>query len=144
MLEEHGFNGSFARAGSGGAGTREPGIGGTWQINFMLWNEIRPDCWFPVIRYTDETGKEQSRTFDYGGFKDTWKEGDQVQIAWDPEKKGYLYPLEGKWLQQKAILYGVVGLIFLVISLWLFARLLGPEFAADFGGGSYNGVIPRP
>lgn len=113
VMEEHGFDGRFARAGSGSAGTREPGIGGTWQIHFMLWNEIRPDCWFPVIRYVDEAGRERSDTFTYGGFKGSWQEGDKIEIAWDPKARGYIYPLRGKWLGQKALLYCLAGLVIL-------------------------------
>ena len=140
VMEEHGFDGSFARAGSGGAGTREPGIGGTWQINFMLWNEIRPDCWFPVIRYTDETGKERSNSFTYGGFRDSWKEGDRVEIAWNPKQEGYIWPREGRWLKQKALLYGLVGLVLLGLSVWLFTLLASPEYTEAFSQGSYNGI----
>lgn len=117
VMEEHGFDGRFARAGSGSAGTREPGIGGTWQIHFMLWNEIRPDCWFPVIRYADETGRERSDTFTYGGFRHSWRKGDSIEIAWDPKARGYIYPLEGKWLGRKALLYCLVGLVTLVAGI---------------------------
>lgn len=122
VVEEHGFDGSFARAGSGGAGTREPGIGGIWQIFFMLWGEIRPDCWFPVIRYQDEAGKERSNSFTYGGFKNSWQKGARVEIAWDPKKPGYIYPLSGKWLTQKAVLYGVVTIVLLAAGLGLLFR----------------------
>ena len=52
-----------------------------WQIHFMLWNEVRPDCWYPVIRYRDETGKERFNTFDYGGFRHSWNVGETVEIA---------------------------------------------------------------
>lgn len=140
VVEEHGFDGSFARAGSGGAGTREPGIGGTWQINFMLWNEIRPDCWFPVIRYTDEKGKERSNSFTYGGFRNSWKEGDRVEIAWNPKEIGYIWPREGRWLKQKALLYSIVGLVLLGLAVWLLALLMSPEYADAFSQGYYNGL----
>lgn len=122
VMEEHGFDGSYARAGMASSGTRGPGIGGTWQINFMLWNEIRPDTYFPVVRYTDENGKEVSNTFDYGGFKKTWNVGDEVRISWDPQRKRTIYPLEGSWLTKKAVLYGIVGLIFLAVSIWLLGQ----------------------
>lgn len=144
VLEEHGFDGRFARAGTGGAGTREPGIGGTWQVHFMLWNEIRPDCWFPVIRYTDENGKERSNSFTYGGFKNSWKEGDRVEIAWDPRDKGYIHPREGRWLKQKALLYAIVGLVFLALTIWLFALLMSPEYAEAYSQGSYDGFTKLP
>lgn len=122
VMDEHGFDGRFARAGSGSAGTREPGIGGTWQIHFMLWNEFRPDCWFPVIRYVDETGKERANTFLYGGFKGSWQKGDELQIAWDPKARDYIYPLEGKWLGQKALLYGFAGLVLLALAVFVFVQ----------------------
>lgn len=122
VKEEHGFDGSYARAGMDIGGPREQGIGGTWQINFMLWNEIRPDCYFPVVRYTDENGKEVSNTFDYGGFKNTWKEGDKVHISWNPQRKRTIYPLEGSWLTKKAVLYSIVGLVFLAVSFWLLGQ----------------------
>lgn len=128
VMEEHGFDGRFARAGSGSAGTREPGIGGMWQIHFMLWNEVRPDCWYPVIRYRDETGTERSNTFDYGGFRGSWKIGETVEIAWNPSYPGYIYPLSGKWLTQKAALYGAAGLLLLTVSLALIL-LAAPETA---------------
>lgn len=126
VMEEHGFDGRFARAGSGSAGTREPGIGGMWQIHFMLWNEVRPDCWYPVIRYRDETGKERSNTFDYGGFRHSWNVGETVEIAWNPGYPGYIYPLAGKWLKQKAMLYGLVGLALAIAGVTLIL-LAAPE-----------------
>lgn len=76
VMEEHGFHAAFANAGSGSAGTKEPGIGGIWQIVFMLWNEIRPDCWFPVILYSNEKKEKESATLLYGSFKHIWHVGD--------------------------------------------------------------------
>ena len=130
-MEEHGFDGRFARAGSGSAGTREPGIGGMWQIHFMLWNEVRPDCWYPVIRYRDETGKERSNTFDYGGFRHSWNVGETVEIAWNPGYPGYIYPLGGKWLKQKAVLYGLAGLALVIAGVTLI--LLASPAEASWG-----------
>lgn len=123
VAEEHGFDGSFARAGSNGAGTREPGIGGMWQIFFMLWGEIRPDCWFPVIQYRDEAGKERSNSFIYGGFRNSWQKGQRIEIAWDPKKPGYIYPLGGKWLTQKAVLYGAVTIVLLAVGLGMLIHI---------------------
>lgn len=127
ILEEHSFDGRFARAGSGGAGTREPGIGGTWQIRFMLWNEVRPDCWFPVIRYTDENGKDRSNSFQYGDFKNTWRIGETVELAWDPKYPGYIHPMGGQWLKKKARIYVITGLVFLIAGIVLLSLAI-PSF----------------
>lgn len=114
VLEDHRFDGRFARAGTGGAGSREPGIGGSWQWRFMIWNEIRYDCWFPAIEYSGNNGERQTASFVYGAFKDDFKVGDRIEIAWDPREPWYVYPLEGKWLTRKAVIYGIVALALIV------------------------------
>ena len=119
VLEEHGFNGSFARAGSGGAGTREPGIGGTWQIQFMLWNEIRPDCWFPIFQFTDHEGKLRTASCPYGAFRDDYKVGDEVQLGYTHKKPWDVFPLEGPWLKKKAIIYTIMAVIFFAVGVLL-------------------------
>lgn len=119
VLEEHGFNGSFARAGSGGAGTREPGIGGTWQIQFMLWNEIRWDCWFPVFQFTDHEGHLRTASCPYGAFRDDYKVGDKVQLGYTMKKPWDVFPLEGSWLKKKAIIYGIMAVVFFLLGLVL-------------------------
>lgn len=119
VLEEHGFNGSFARAGSGGAGTREPGIGGTWQLHFMVWNEIRYDCWFPVFHFTDDKGKLRTASCPYGAFRNDYQVGDRVALGYDPKQPWDVYPLEGDWLKKKAVIYGIMALVMLVIGVVL-------------------------
>lgn len=123
VREARGFDIRFARAGTKSAGTREPGIGGIWQIFLMLWGEIRPDVYAPVIRYTDENGTEQSDTFCYGGFRRSWETGQQIKIAWNPKHLDCLYPLEGKWLAQKAWLYGIPGVAAVIAGLLLLTRV---------------------
>lgn len=102
-----------------------------WQIHFMLWNEVRPDCWYPVIRYRDETGKKRSNTFDYGGFRHSWNVGETAEIAWNPGYPGYIYPLGGKWLKQKAVLYGLAGLALVIAGVTLI--LLASPAEASWG-----------
>lgn len=124
VQEVHGFDIRFARAGNKSAGTREPGIGGIWQIFFMLWGEIRPDSIFPVIQYTDETGTQRSDTFCYGGFRRSWEKGQQVPIAWNPARLDCIYPLEGRWLARKAWLYGLPGALLMTAGLLILAWVM--------------------
>ena len=100
VVEEHGFDIGFS-AGRGSAGTKEPGIGGIWQIAFMLWNEIRPDCWYPVILYLSENGKKESATLRYGRFKNTLHIGDEIDIAWDEANPTFVSPLNKKYISKK-------------------------------------------
>lgn len=123
VSQENGFDISYARAGSGGAGTAEPGIGGIWQIVFMFWNELRPDCWYPMIQYTSSEGKRCVGTFAYGGLKHSWAEGEELEIAWDEDGKGYVYPLFAPWLMKKAVAYGLLAVLMLGITAVLTAEL---------------------
>ena len=116
VLEEHGFDGRFARAGSGSAGTREPGIGGSWQWRFMLWNEIRPDCWFPVYHYTDSQGRLQTASCPYGAFRDDYQVGDRVKLGYDPKEPWYVFPQEGGWLTKKMVIYILTALALIALG----------------------------
>ncbi len=120
VIEEHGFNAAFSSAGSGGAGSKEPGVGGMWQIFFMLWNEIRPDCWFPVILYNVDEGKKESATWLYGSFKDTWNVGDVIDIAWKDDAPMVVYPLDKKWIAKKAWFYTLISCISFVLFIIFF------------------------
>jgi len=111
VIEEHGFNVAFSSAGSASAGSKEPGIGGIWQIFFMLWNEIRLDCWFPVVLYDNDKGKRESATLPYGSFKRTWQVGDVIDIAWKDTVSEMVYPLNNKWISKKILFYLLVSLV---------------------------------
>ena len=126
VLEEHGFDGRFARAGSGSAGTREPGIGGSWQWRFMIWNEIRPDCWFPVYHYTNSSGELQTAKCPYGAFRNDYAVGDRVSLGYDPREPWYVFPQEGKWLTKKMVIYTVVALVLIAVGAALVAAC-GPD-----------------
>lgn len=108
VIEEHGFNAAFSNAGSGSAGTKEPGIGGIWQIFFMLWNEIRPDCWFPIILYDNDKHQKESSTLLYGSFKNTWKVGDEISISWDDDSPTFVYPTSNSWILSKVRFYALI------------------------------------
>ena len=119
VLEEHGFDGRFARAGSGSAGTREPGIGGSWQWRFMIWNEIRYDCWFPIYQFITSDGKTVTASCPYGTFRGDYQEGDMVRLGYDPKEPWYVYPHEGKWLTKKAVIYSIMAVVMIAIGIAL-------------------------
>lgn len=116
VVLDTGFEAAFARAGANSAGTREPRIGGIWQILFMFYNELRPDCWYPVIQYEDK-GKPTAGTFPYGCMKNTWKIGDEIEIAWNPKHPERLLPLQAPWLKKKAAAYLCAGIAIIGLSL---------------------------
>lgn len=116
VIEQTGFDSAFASLGTGSTtgagGGRESGQGGVWQVWFMTWNELRPDRWFPLIQYTDQNGTPQAGTYPYGWLKNTWQEGETVEIAWnayDPAKDRRrdrkVYPLNAPWLMKKGLAY---------------------------------------
>lgn len=129
VLEEHGFDGRFARAGSGSAGTREPGIGGSWQWRFMIWNEIRFDCWFPIYHYTNSSGELQTARCPYGAFRDDYKVGDRVRLGYNPKEPWYVFPLEGPWLKKKMAIYAVAALVLIALGAVL-VTVSGPQILA--------------
>ena len=118
VVQNGGIDISFARAGGGMAGTKEPGNGGFWLFAMMFWNEIRPDNWYPVIQYHTQNAEDeiQAATFPYGAFKNTWKEGTMIEIAWNPNESSMVLPLETGWMKKKALFYTSVG-----IGLWIAA-----------------------
>lgn len=111
VIEERGLDVSFARAGTGiGTAGKWGGNGGLWQVVWMFWNEIRVDCWYPMIQYVNGAGEKQLATFPYGWMKDSWKNGEEVAIAWKSEEPECVLPLEGTWFLKKGWTYLVVGM----------------------------------
>ena len=115
VIECHGYDISFARAGGNVAGTSENGIGGLWQIVFLLWNEMRLDCHYPLvgIQIDDEYRLLQ---LSIGWLKDTWIIGDDMKIAVDDGCENAL-PLTGKWIKKKALFYMLFGIALLVVGI---------------------------
>lgn len=117
VTEEHGLDIAFARAGTGIiAAGQWGGNSGIWQLAWMLWNEIRPDCWFPIISYENEKGEKQLATFLYGGMKNSWEIGETVEIAWSHESPERVLPLGGSWCKKKCRTYVALGVILLFVS----------------------------
>ena len=85
-----------------------------------LWNRLRPDHWYPVIRYEAEDGSWQIGTVRYGGFKNTWKVGESISIAWDSKWKKVVYEKNGKAFQKIALLYVVIGISMLILAIGIF------------------------
>lgn len=121
IKEEAGFPAEFVRVGNHASGVSEPGRGGTWVFFFLFWYMLRPDRWYPTIRFQDEKGIQALSTFCYGGLKGDWKEGDTIQIAWNDYRKNGLLPTDGTWMRRKAALYAVVSglLIAAAFCAWL-------------------------
>lgn len=102
-------------------GPRWGGNGGIWALAFMVWNEIRPDHWYPLVQFRDASGKIRALTFPYGTLRNTYREGDSVSFALT--KDGYqALPLDAKWLYKKAAVYFIVGLAVVMILMSLYAH----------------------
>lgn len=99
------FDASFAIGKSvvPGSGFREQGQGGVWQFVFMLWNEIRPDHYFPILKLS-HNGKERIATFRFGGFKHAWKAGDTIPVYLSETDNGIVYPENTSYLVKKSVL----------------------------------------
>ncbi len=118
VKEGAGFPVSFSRAGNNGSSFSEQGRGGLWVFFFLFWYELRPDRWYPMIRFQDESGVQALSTFCYGGMKNDWAEGDQIEIAWNRYRENGLLPCSGNWTQRKAIIYALVSVMLLCVALW--------------------------
>lgn len=121
VVQNDGIDVSYARAGGGVAGTKEPGSGGIWLLFMMVWNVIRPDNWYPIIQYLPEyeDKEKQVTTFLYGAFKNTWEEGATVEMAWNPQKPEIALPMEAVWMQKKASFYALTGVVLCVLAVGL-------------------------
>lgn len=125
VTKQTGYDASFSiqtTATMGGA-PRWGGIGGDWVWFFMLWNEIRPDHWLPVIQFTDGSGTLRSGTFQYGGLKHCFHEGEQLEIAWG-KYPARVQPLQAPWMYGKAAAYFAIGMAVLLASGSVFFRML--------------------
>lgn len=104
-----------------GGAPRWGGHGGIWALAFMIWNEIRPDHWYPLVQFTDNRGNLRGLTFPYGTLRGTYQEGDRIEIA--ITRDGYqALPLDAKWLYKKAAVYFIVGLAVVMILMSLYAH----------------------
>lgn len=116
VVEERGFDISFARAGTGPrAAGKWGGNGGLWQLVWIFWNEIRLDCWYPIIQYVNSKGEKQLASFPYGWMKNSFKEGQQLSIAWDGDNPEIVFPMEDSCFLQKGWVYLILGVILLFV-----------------------------
>ncbi len=99
------FDASFAMGKSivPGSGFREQGQGGVWQFVFMLWNEIRPDHYYPILKFSYD-GKERIATFRFGGYKHSWNAGDTIPVFLSEADNGIVYPEVTSFMVKKSIL----------------------------------------
>ena len=116
ILEDHGFDISFSRAGANYAGTSENGIGGIWQIFFLIWNELRFDCYYPLVRFYIND-KFCIAQLGVSGFRNTWQIEQEIEIAWQGDDTDGILPLPGKWLKKKQIGSLLAGVVLFAISI---------------------------
>ena len=137
--KDTGFDASYGigKSVSPGSGFFEQGQGGSWVWLFMLWNELRPDHWYPILQYMDENGQLTGATFPYGGLQRSWTVGDKIPVAWTEKKKGLAYPLQAKWLQRKALVFGLIALLLLCLGLLHLPKVLG-AMTSDNARWMYN------
>lgn len=119
VIQESGIDAAYARAGMTAPGFSEPGRGGIWLIPMLLWGELRPDNWYPLIHCTAaDTGERPVVvTTAYGAFRRTWREGQEVALAPAPGKPGQYLSADSGWLREKAVLYLLIAVI-LAITDW--------------------------
>lgn len=123
IVKQTGFDGGFAIQTTAPIGAPNwAGRGGLWTLFFLLWNEVRPDHWMPVIQFTDHNGKPQSGSYPYGGLKHSFREGDKIEISWDKYPQRVL-PLAAPWLKIKALVYFLLGLAALTAGIVFFPRV---------------------
>ena len=124
ICEEHRIDEAFARGGKTQSTFSAAGIGGIGTILLMLWNEIRLDCYFPVIQYQTESGEIVSSTYPYGGFRNSFSLYEQVEIAWNAEEPHIVYPTDARWLKTKGWIYHVLSYILLILCGTSYVLLL--------------------
>lgn len=117
VKEEAGFPASFSRAGANNAAGSEPGRGRAWVFYFLFWYQLRPDRWYPTIRFENENGVQALSTFCYGGMKNDWTEGEQLEVAWNDYRQSGLLPCSGNWMKRKTMLYAVVSVLLLAFAV---------------------------
>ena len=55
--------------------------------------------------------------------------GDRVQLGYDPKEPWYVFPLEGRWLRKKMVIYAIMALVMIAVGAVLVA-LSGPGILA--------------
>ncbi len=98
-----------------------------------IWEGLRPDCWYPIIQYQTKENEIQIATFRHGGFKNSWKIGDEVEIAWKEGKERLVYAYDGQQLRKKALLYFLFGLLMFCGFGYSVSRLDSPAESSILG-----------
>lgn len=124
ICEEHKIDEAFVRGGKTQNTFSAAGIGGIGTVLLMIWNEIRLDCYFPVIQYTNTDGVISSATYPYGAFRNSFSLLESVEIAWNPKEPYKVYPIKAKWLIKKGFIYLALACILLILSGCTYVLLL--------------------
>ena len=112
-------------------------------IGFLgeLWKRVRLDAYHPIISYQTPDGKSHLATIKHGGFKKSWRVGDEVEIAWKDGKEKLVYLCKDKVLRKKALVYIVPGILVILISVLMWISLL--EKNGWFDGNNVELQEPR-
>ena len=124
ICEEHRIDEEFVRGGKTQSTFSAAGIGGIGTVLLMIWNEIRFDCYFPVIQYENEDRDTVSATYPYGAFQKSFSLSEKVEVAWNLENPHKVYPIKAKWLVKKGFIYLMLSSILLIFCGCLFMFLL--------------------
>lgn len=71
--------------------------------------------WYPIIQYVNSKGEKQLASFPYGWMKNSFKEGQQLSIAWDGDNPEIVFPMEDSCFLQKGWVYLILGVILLFV-----------------------------
>ena len=52
-----------------------------------------------------------------------------MQLGYDPKEPWYVFPLEGRWLRKKMVIYAIMALVMIAVGAVLVA-LSGPHILA--------------
>lgn len=89
---------------------------GLMNVGFLHWNWVRPDHWIPLVQFEAE-GEVITTAYRYGGLKNSWKVGDNLEVAWFPGKEKQIYPCSDPVIRRKGWWYllGGIGLMLFVV-----------------------------
>lgn len=72
----------------------------------------------PTIKKDDKL--KESATLPYGSFKNVWRVGEEIDIAWKDTAPSIVYPLDKNWLVKKVWFYALVsGVSFMLFIMFL-------------------------
>lgn len=93
-------------------------------VGFLHWSWICPDHWIPLVQFEAE-GKTVTAAYRYGAFRNSWKPGQTMEIAWESGREQQIYPCGDPVIKWKAWLYLILGMTALAVSVILITTAIG-------------------